>query len=93
MDSRTIKNLENNVDRAIALVAELKNEKSLLEKENESLRRRVVELQAQVAEQKKAIATRADALRHARQNGELQAVKARLEKLVGKLAALEDSWT
>jgi chromosome segregation ATPase len=91
-ESSVIKNLENNISRAIETIAELRNEKSKIEKENESLRRRIGELQGLLAEQKKAI-SRDEANRHARKDSELQEVKARLEKLVGKLAALEDSWT
>jgi hypothetical protein len=46
-----------------------------------------------LGEQKKALAARAGLQDERRRNGELEAVRKRLEKLVGKLAALEDSWT
>jgi chromosome segregation ATPase len=93
MKSGSIRNLENNIDRAIEMIAELKDNRRKLEKENESLKRQVEELRGQLAEQKKALSALDGASRHARHDGELRAVKARLEKLVGKLAALEDSWT
>jgi FtsZ-binding cell division protein ZapB len=93
MDKGIIKNLENNVSRAIDMIANLKKEKSILEKENESLRRRIGEFAGQLAEQKNALAAHDKALRQARPDSELQEVKDRLKKLVGKLAALEDSWT
>jgi regulator of replication initiation timing len=92
MDTGIIKNLEINVGRAIEMVANLKNEKSTLEKENESLRRRIAELQGQLAEQKKGLVADTEARRKARQSDEYREIKARLNKLVGKLAALEDSW-
>ena len=93
MDKGIIKNLEINVGRAIEMIAYLKKEKSTLEKENESLRRRIGEFAGQLAEQKKALAAHGKALRQARPDSGLQEVRDRLEKLVGKLAALEDSWT
>ena len=43
MDSKELKDLEEKVNRAIELIAGLKNAKNKLEKENESLRGQIEE--------------------------------------------------
>ena len=87
MDTNILQNLEDKIDRAIEIIAGLKVEKSKLEKENESLRRQTEELRSDLTEMKKS-----EALFASKANTENGEIKARLEKLVGKLAALEDSW-
>jgi FtsZ-binding cell division protein ZapB len=87
MDTNVLQNLEEKIDLAIKHIDGLKVEKSKLEKENESLRRQLEELQINVDELKKS-----EALLVSKANLESGEIKARLEKLVGKLAALEDSW-
>ena len=87
MDTNILQNLEEKIDRAVEIIANLKVEKSKLEKENESLRRQTEELRINMVELKKSEASLVSKANL--ENGE---IKARLEKLVGKLAALEDSW-
>jgi hypothetical protein len=89
MDSEIIKDLEKNIRHAVKVIASLKDEKLNIERENESLRHQVELLRKQVEEQQKAL-TKAEASHH--RNIDNQEIKVRLEKLVGKLAALEDSW-
>ena len=85
--------METNVNRAIVMIAELKQQKLRLVKENESLRRQIEELRTQSGELKKALASGKGAQKRSPKADEFRMVKDRLEKLVGKLAALEDSWT
>jgi len=92
MDSRLIKNLEDKIHRAVQMIAGLKDEKSKLEKENESLRAQLEELRIQMRDYKKALAERSVASSAVRPQFDTEAVRRRLEKLVVKLAALEDSW-
>ena len=87
MDKKILQDLEEKIDRAIELIAGLKVEKSKFEKENESLRRQAEESRKKIDELKKT-----GTLLASRANFESGEIKARLEKLVGKLAALEDSW-
>jgi regulator of replication initiation timing len=92
MKSDAIKNLEHEINRAVAAIARLKNDTNNLEKENESLRRQIEDHRARAEEYKKALSTAAENPRLAHPDIDTPAVKARLEKLVVKLAALEDSW-
>ncbi len=92
MKSDAIKNLEHEISRAITMVAGLREKNENLERENESLRRQIEDYRARAEEYKKAFSTAAENPRLTRTDFDTQAVKARLEKLVGKLAALEDSW-
>ena len=87
MDTNILQNLEEKIDRAVGIISGLKAEKAKLEKENESLRRQTEELQTNIDVLKKSEASVV-----ARANLESGEIKDRLEKLVGKLAALEDSW-
>jgi regulator of replication initiation timing len=89
MNSEIIRDLEENVERAMQAIAGLKNQKSILEKENESLRRQVESLRKQLEENVRSAG--AEASRHHGFDG--RDIKARLESLVTKLAALEDSWS
>jgi regulator of replication initiation timing len=91
MNSEIIRDLEENIERAMQVIATLRDQKSILEKENVSLRGQVESLRKQLEEQKKAISTRAKASRQL--DFDSREVKVRLEKLVSKLAALEDSWS
>jgi regulator of replication initiation timing len=92
MDNETIKNLEYNVNRTIQAISGLRDEKNKLEKENVSLRRQNEELQRQVEELRLNLSTRPESLSNLPQDFDIQAVKARLEKLAAKLAALDDTW-
>jgi hypothetical protein len=89
MNSEIIKDLEKNIRQAVKVIASLKDEKLNVERENESLRHQVELLRKQVEEQQKALG-KAEASHN--RNFDNQEIKVRLEKLVGKLAALEDSW-
>jgi regulator of replication initiation timing len=91
MNSEIIRDLEENIERAMQVIATLRDQKSILEKENVSLRGQVESLRKQLEEQKKAISTKAKASRQL--DFDSREVKVRLEKLVSKLAALEDSWS
>jgi predicted nucleic acid-binding Zn-ribbon protein len=90
MNSECIKDLEKNIKHAVQLIASLRDEKSNLEKENESLRRQVESLRAEVEEQAKALSVKSATPE--KRDFDHPEIKVRLEKLVGKLAALEDSW-
>jgi FtsZ-binding cell division protein ZapB len=87
MDTNILQNLEEKIDRAVEIIANLKVDKAKLEKENESLRRQTEEFRNNIDVLKNSEASLVS--RANLENGE---IKARLEKLVGKLAALEDSW-
>ena len=90
MNLSVIRDLEENVKRAMQVIALLRDQKSNLEKENESLRGQVESLRKQVEEQKKALSVRAEAGQH--RDFDNREIKVRLENLVSRLAALEDSW-
>jgi regulator of replication initiation timing len=90
MNSEFITDLEKNIKRAVQLIASLRDQKSNLEKENESLRRQVESLRNEVDEQAKALSAKSAA--PVKGDFDHPEIKVRLEKLVGKLAALEDSW-
>jgi FtsZ-binding cell division protein ZapB len=92
MDSKLIQDLEDKVGRAVQLIAGLKNEKYKLEKENGSLRRQVEDLRSKIVDLEKLGSSKPADPAVPRTGFDGQAIKARLEKLVGKLAALEDSW-
>ena len=91
MKLEAIKDLEENIKRAMQVIAGLKDQKSNLEKENESLRRQVESLRKQMSDQAKALAAKTVATKHNDFDG--REIKVRLENLVTKLAALEDSWS
>jgi regulator of replication initiation timing len=91
MNSEIIRDLEENVERAMQTIAGLRDRKSILEKENESLRGQVESLREQLEEQKNAISAKDEASRHL--DFDSREIKVRLENLVTKLATLEDSWS
>jgi regulator of replication initiation timing len=90
MKTELVRDLEQHIKRAVELIASLRDQKSNIERENESLRRQVESLRKQVDEQKKALTAKSEVRHH--RDSDSQAIKVRLEKLVGRLAALEDSW-
>jgi chromosome segregation ATPase len=92
MKAEALNTLEKEIERAIALIASLKEDKYNLERENESLRRQIEEKRRQAEEYKLALSAAAEHPSAAQPDFDSQAVKERLERLVGKLAALEDSW-
>jgi len=92
MLNNLIKDLESKVSRAVETIDGLHEEKNKFERENESLRSQVEELQARIVELEKAIATRSEAPSISIVSPDSQEVKIRLERLIGKLTALEDSW-
>jgi regulator of replication initiation timing len=89
MNAEVIRDLEENIKRAVNVIAGLKDQKSILEKENESLRRQVESLRKQLEEN--ILSAGDEASRHQGFDG--REIKSRLENLVTKLAALEDSWS
>jgi chromosome segregation ATPase len=92
MNSDSIKNLENNVNRAIQTIGSLKDEKNKLKKEIESLSRQNEGLLKQIEELKLELSAKLESPSALPSGFDVQAVKTRLEKLAVKLAALEDSW-
>ncbi len=84
MDLKTISDLEDKIGRAVEMLADLKNEKVRQKKENEKLKSQFDEYRKKV-EKSKALASRP--------GFDSRKIKDRLEKLAGKLAALEDSWS
>ena len=92
MSSRILQDLEQKVDRAVNLIAGLRSEKNKLEKENESLRRQVGDLRKKIEDYEKSLSKISANPAASRPGFDGQAIKRRLQKLAGKLAALEDSW-
>ena len=93
MDLKIIADLENKIDRAIELIAGLSGDKLKLEKENASLKRRLEDLQGELDEYIKRTRSQVAKISSSRSDFDSRTVKKRLEKLAGRLAALEDSWT
>lgn len=91
MDLKIVEDLEQKIEQAVQLIACIKSENSKLEKENQSLKAQVGELQKAFEDYKSAEPVRFESRLAVQQEIDGQAVKARLEKLLGKLAALEDN--
>ena len=93
MTINIITDLEEKVNRAIDMIADLKQNKQELEKENENLNRQVDVVRAEFDEYKKTAESKIAEAIDAKPDFDVDEVKTRLSKLAGKLAALEDSWT
>lgn len=93
MDLEIISNLENKIGRAIEMIADLKEETISQKKENETLRRQLDKCQTEFKEYKENIRSENSKAAVSRAGQDGRKIKERLEKLAGKLAALEDSWS
>lgn len=93
MDLEIISNLENKIGRAVEMIADLKDETVKQKKENEKLRRQLDECQRDFKAYKENIRSEKSKATVSRSAIDGRKVKERLEKLAGKLAALEDSWS
>ena len=93
MTINIINDLEEKVNRAIEMIADLKQNKQELEKENENLNRQMDSLKVEFDEYKKTAESKIKEAIDAKPDFDVDEVKTRLSKLAGKLAALEDSWT
>lgn len=91
MNNDVILGLEKKVDEIIGQIVVLREEKEKLEKENHSLKHQLegvkMEIEGLRSKQKETSRT---ASRNLDSDG--LAIKKRLQKLAGRLAALEDSW-
>ncbi len=84
MDLKIISDLEDKIGRAVDMIADLKNGTATQKKENQKLRRQFDEYRKEFEKSK---------VRVSRPGFDSRKIKERLEKLAGKLAALEDSWS
>jgi FtsZ-binding cell division protein ZapB len=84
MDLKIISDLENKIGRAVDMIADLKNETVRQEKENQKLRHQFDEYRKEFEKSEDRVS---------RPGFDSRKIKERLEKLAGKLAALEDSWS
>ena len=92
MDNNIIADLEDKVDRAIQLIAGLKDKNKKIEEENTTLKRRLEDLKSEFDSYKKKSEKRIADASASRVDFDSEEMKKRLSKLAGKLAALEDSW-
>lgn len=92
MDKNIITDLEEKVGRAIELIAGLKENNKKIEKENESLKHRLEDLRIKFDKYKKDVEKKIEEASAPDSDFDSAEVKRRLSKLVGKLAAFEDSW-
>ncbi len=84
MDLKIISDLENKIGRAAQMIADLKDETAKQKKENQKLLSQFDEYRKEF-EKSEALVSRP--------GFDSRELKERLEKLAGKLAALEDSWS
>lgn len=92
MDKSIITDLEEKVGRAIELIIGLKENNKKVEKENESLKRQLEDLRIEFDKYKKDVEKKIEEASAPGSDFDSDEVKRRLSKLVGKLAAFEDSW-
>ncbi len=92
MNIEMLNDLEEKIDRAVTIIAGLKNDKQKLERENESLRRQAEDFRKEFEDYKSSEKQKFDNLLATHREIDGKVIKDRLEKLVGKLAALEESW-
>ena len=92
MNSEVLLDLENRIGEAIDMIADLREEKEKLDTENQSLKKQLEQFKTEIEEYKKK--SKNEFSDPARSGGDFNGleIKKRLKKLVGKLAALEDSW-
>jgi FtsZ-binding cell division protein ZapB len=87
-----ITDLEDKVNRAVDLIADLKKRNTNLKEENDSLKGRLEDLRVEFERYKTNISGKIAESSGSRSDFNVEEVKKRLSKLAGKLAALEDSW-
>ena len=92
MDKSIITNLEEKVGRAIEVITGLKEDNNKVGKENESLKRRLEDLQIDFDKYKKDVEKKIEEASAPSSDFDSVEIKRRLSKLAGKLAAFEDSW-
>ncbi len=92
MDKSIITDLEEKVGRAIELIAGLKENNKKVEKENESLKRRLEDLRIEFDKYKNDVEKKIEEASAPSSDFDSDEIKRRLSKLAGKLAAFEDSW-
>lgn len=92
MDFNIITDLEEKVNRAIDLIAGLKEDKKKIEKENTSLKRRLEDLRSEYDGYRKEMEKKIADTSGSGPDFNGDEIKKRLLKLAGRLAALEDSW-
>ena len=92
MNDKIITDLEDKVDRAIQLIAGIKDKNKKIEEENTTLKRRLEDLKSEFETYKKKTEKRIADASASRIDFDSEEMKKRLSKLAGRLAALEDSW-
>lgn len=92
MDMNIITDLEEKVNRAVGLIADLKKLNTVLKEENDSLKGRLEDLRVEFEKYKKNVSKKIADASASRSDFDTDTIKKRLSKLAGKLAALEDSW-
>jgi FtsZ-binding cell division protein ZapB len=92
MELNIINDLEEKVNRAIDLIAGLKEDNKKIEEENKSLRRRLEDLRSEYDSYRKEMEKKIADTSGSRAEFNGDEIKKRLLKLAGRLAALEDSW-
>lgn len=92
MDLNIITDLEEKVNRAIDLIAGLKEDNKKIEEENKSLRRQLEDLRSEYNGYRKQMEKKIAETSGSRTDFNGDEIKKRLLKLAGRLAALEDSW-
>ncbi len=93
MDLKIISDLENKIGRAVEMIADLKNETVRQKEENEKLKRQLDECRKEFETYKENVEFEKSEAPVSWPGFDGRKVKERLEKLAGKLAALEDSWS
>ncbi len=85
--------MEDKINKAIEVIACLREDKLKLERMNESLGRQLGDLRAEFDRHRKEPSISAAVENNPPPGFDGREIKKRLLKLAGKLAALEDSWT
>lgn len=93
MDLKIISDLDDKIGRAVGMIADLKNETDKQKKENEKLRRQLGECRKEFETYKENVKFKKSEALVSRPDFNSRKIKERLEKLAGKLAALESSWS
>ena len=92
MNLNIIADLEEKVNRAIDLIAGLKEDNKKIEEENKSLRHQLEDLRSEYNGYRKQMEKKIAETSGSRADFNGDEIKKRLLKLAGRLAALEDSW-
>ena len=93
MDLKVISDLEDKIGRAVEMIADLRNETVRQEKENDKLRRQLDECRKEFETYRENVEFEKSEALVSQPGFDSRMIKERLEKLAGKLAALEDSWS